>query len=63
MFWALLFGLIALGGLVTLAGYALWLWHKVSDLFSEFEMLGRRAEEFAALVGQITPELPAGTES
>jgi hypothetical protein len=30
-----------------------WLAHKASDLFSELEMLGVRADELAELVGQI----------
>lgn len=63
MIWVLVFGLIALGGLVMLVSYAVWLWHKASDLFSELEMLGKRAEELAELVGRIQPELPARSES
>ena len=59
MNWVLLFGLIALGGLIMVASYAIWLWHKASDLFSELEMLGRRAEELAELLGRIQPELPS----
>jgi hypothetical protein len=30
-----------------------WLAHKASDLFSELQMLGKRAEELAALVSQV----------
>ena len=63
MIWVLVFGGIAIAGLVMVAGYGLWLWHKASDLFSEFEMLGKRAEEFAALLQQVHPELPARKES
>ncbi|MBA3021108.1 hypothetical protein [Propionicimonas sp.] len=55
MNWVLLFGLIALGGLITMVSYAVWLWHKASDLFSELEMLAKRAEEFADLLNQIQP--------
>ncbi len=62
MVWVLLFGAIALGGLITVISYAVWLWHKATDLFSELEMLGRRAEEFATLLGQIQPALPAEAE-
>lgn len=58
MIWVLIFGLIALGGLIMLASYALWLWHKASDLFSELEMLGTRAEELAQLLSQFQPALP-----
>jgi hypothetical protein len=55
MIWVLVFGLIALGGLIMVISYAVWLWHKLSDLFSELEMLGKRAEEFAALLARIDP--------
>lgn len=60
MIWLLVFGLIAVGGLVMVAAYAVWLWHKVSDLFSELEMLGKRAEELADLLTGIKPALPTG---
>jgi hypothetical protein len=62
MNWVLLFGLIALGGLITLVSYAVWLWHKASDLFSELEMLGKRAEELADLLSQIQPVSPGGPQ-
>lgn len=55
MIWVLVFGLIALAGLIMLVSYAVWLAHKASDLFSELEMLGRRAEELADLLSQIEP--------
>ncbi len=63
MVWVLVFGGIALAGLVTVASYGVWLWHKASDVFSELEMLGTRASELAALVERLTPELPARQES
>jgi hypothetical protein len=63
MVWVLVFGGIALAGLVMVASYAVWLWHKASDLFFELEMLGRRAGELAALLEQIKPELPVRQES
>ncbi|MGV8908739.1 MAG: hypothetical protein ACOH1Y_07135 [Propionicimonas sp.] len=59
MIWVLVFGGIALAGLVMVASYGLWLAHKASDVFSELEMLGKRAEEFAALVQRVHPVLPA----
>ena len=55
MIWVLVFGLIALAGLITLISYAVWLWHKASDLFSELEMLATRLEEFGALLEQLQP--------
>ena len=58
MVWVLVFGGIALAGLIMVISYGVWLWHKASDLFSELEMLGTRAGELADLVSQIQPELP-----
>ena len=63
MVWVWVFGGIALAGLVMVASYGVWLWHKASDLFSELEMLGKRAEELAALLEQVKPELPVRQES
>ena len=53
MIWVAIFGGIALSGLVMVIAYGVWLWHKASDLFSELQMLGKRAEELAALVSQV----------
>lgn len=55
MIWVLVFGLIALAGVIMLVSYAVWLAHKAADLFSELEMLGTRAEEFAELLSQLEP--------
>ncbi len=63
MVWVLVFSGIALAGLVMVISYGIWLWHKASDLFSELEMLGRRAEELADLVSRIQPELPTRPET
>lgn len=63
MNWVLLFGAIALGGLIVLISYAVWLGHKAGDLFSELEMLGKRLDELADLLGQIRPVLPAEHEA
>ncbi|HOC12831.1 MAG TPA: hypothetical protein PLL50_04050 [Propionicimonas sp.] len=62
MNWILLFGLIALGGLIMVVSYGIWLWHKASDLFSELEMLGERATELADILGRLQPELPGRTD-
>jgi len=53
MMWVLIFFGIALIGAITVASYAVWMAHKASDLFSELQMLGTRAEELAALVSQV----------
>ncbi len=55
MIWVLIFGGIALLGVVTLVSYAVWLAHKTSDLYSEVRMLGQRAEEAGELLGRIQP--------
>ncbi|QLQ15469.1 MAG: hypothetical protein HZY73_07010 [Micropruina sp.] len=61
MIWVLVFGLIALGGLVMTLSYGIWLWHKASDLFSELEMIAKRGEELADLLSQVKlPEVTAG---
>jgi hypothetical protein len=53
MVWVIVFGGIALAGLVMLICYAVWLAHKASDVWSEVDMLAVRANELAELVGQI----------
>lgn len=58
MIWVYIFGGIALAGVVSVVSYAVWLAHKVSDLFSEVRMLGQRAEEAGELLNRI--QLPAG---
>jgi hypothetical protein len=45
--WVIVFGSIGLAGAIMLICYAVWLGHKASDLFSELEMLSRRADERA----------------
>ena len=63
MWWVLLFGAIAVLGLVVVAAYALWLWHKTTDLFSELDMLGVRAGELAELMGQIRLPEPSPSDA
>ena len=53
MIWMIVFGGIALAGVVMLISYAVWLAHKASDVWSEVDMLAVRANELAELVGQI----------
>jgi len=55
--WVLIFAGIAVAGLITVVAYAIWLAHKASDLFSELQMLAKRAEELADLVSQV--QLPS----
>ena len=57
MVWVVVFLLIALGGLVMVVSYTVWLWHKASDLFSELEMLGVRVQELGDLLAKI--QVPA----
>lgn len=51
--WFLIFAGIGLIGLIMVVSYAVWLWHKASDLFSELGMLGQRAAELGELVSQV----------
>lgn len=60
MIWVLIFGGVALLGLVTVVSYAVWLAHKASDVFSEIRVLAGRMEEIAELLGQI--EVPAPSD-
>lgn len=53
MMWVLIFAGIALAGLITVVSYGVWLAHKASDVLSEIDMLGKRAEELAELAGQV----------
>lgn len=53
MLWVIIFGSIAVAGLAMVAAYAVWLWHKASDLFSEVEVLADRGEQLASLLAEI----------
>jgi hypothetical protein len=57
--WVLVFGGIALAGVVMLVCYAVWLIHKASDVMSEVHVLLSRGHQLAAIIGQI--EVPQGT--
>ena len=48
------FGGIALVGLIMLISYGVWLAHKAADVMSEIEVLADRAEQLAVLLGQIS---------
>jgi len=52
--WVLVFGGIALAGLVMLVCYGVWLVHKAADLLSEVAVLAEQGGELAGLLGQIT---------
>jgi hypothetical protein len=57
--WVLIFVAIALGGVVMVACYAVWLAHKTSDVLSELAVLADRAGQLADLAGEIgVPEPP-----
>jgi hypothetical protein len=57
MLWALVFGGIALAGLVMLVSYGVWLAHKAADVMSEVRMVGERVAELADLLAQV--QIPA----
>ncbi|MBO1029907.1 hypothetical protein IPV09_00980 [Tessaracoccus sp. SD287] len=53
MIWVWVFLAIAVAGLVVMVSYGVWLFHKAGDIYAEVTMLGRRAEELHALLGQL----------
>lgn len=53
MIWVFLFVGIALAGLVMVVGYAVWLFHKASDVMGEVRVLADRGGQLAALAGEI----------
>jgi hypothetical protein len=55
MVWVLIFGGIALAGLVLLICYGVWLAHKASDVMSEVAVLGDQAGRLIDLLAQIQP--------
>lgn len=58
MRWVLLFGAIALAGLVLYAVLAVRLWRRASALLAELAGLGERAAELAALAGAVGARTP-----
>ncbi|RCK71442.1 hypothetical protein DT076_03250 [Desertihabitans brevis] len=56
MSWVWVFVVIGVVGLLSLVGWAVWLFHKAADVWSEIAMLGRRAEELGSLLEQLRPE-------
>ena len=55
MVWVLLFGGIALAGLVMLISYAVWLAHKAADVMSEVGVLAERAGQLMDLLAETQP--------
>jgi hypothetical protein len=56
--WVLVFGGIAVAGLAMVVSYAVWLFHKASDVMSEVRVLFDHGDQLATLVGQIqVPQL------
>ena len=56
MVWILVFGGIALAGLIMLISYGVWLAHKASDVMGELGVLADRAGQLGDLLAQI--EIP-----
>ncbi|PIF01503.1 MAG: hypothetical protein CR979_02210 [Propionibacterium sp.] len=56
VFWIVLIIVVNLIALAVLIAYAIWLWHKASDVYSEIQMLSKRTEELADLLAQIGQE-------
>ncbi|WP_026927731.1 hypothetical protein [Granulicoccus phenolivorans] len=53
MIWVWVVVGIALFAAVLTIGYAVWLWQKLGDLWSEIEMLMQRANEMGELAAQL----------
>ena len=51
--WVLIFGGIALAGLVMLISYGVWLAHKAADVMAEMGVLADRAGQLMDLLAQI----------
>ncbi len=51
--WVLIFGGIAVAGLIMLVSYGIWLAHKASDVMSELHVLSERSGQFLELAAQI----------
>jgi hypothetical protein len=61
--WVIVFGSIAVAGVVMLISYAIWLAHKASDVMSEVTLLLDRTGQLVELLSQIrVPELPPGRD-
>jgi hypothetical protein len=61
--WVLVFGGIAVVGLIMLISYVVWLAHKAADVMSEVAVLADRADQLAGLLSQIQPPLDPGRSS
>ena len=53
MIWVLVFGGIALGGVIMLIAYAVWLAHKAADVLSEVQVLADRTGQLFDLLSQV----------
>ena len=57
--WVLVFGGIALAGLVMVVCYAVWLAHKTADVLGEVALLGEQAGQLADLLAEVGAPRPA----
>lgn len=64
MFWVLVFGGIALAGVVMVVGYGVWLAHKTADVLGELGVLGGRLGQLGELMAEIgSPDPRADLET
>jgi hypothetical protein len=62
--WVIVFGAIALVGLVMVVSYVRWLIHKGSDVMSEIGVLTDRTGQLAALLSEIeVPEFGSAADA
>lgn len=59
MLWVIVMIVIAVLGLATVVGYAIWLAHKASDVFSELTVVGGRLGRLAEIIGGLQIPEPA----
>ena len=53
MMWVMIFGGIAVAGLIMVISYVIWLAHKASDVMSEVVVLCDRAGQLMELLSQV----------
>ena len=56
MTWVWIFLGIAVIGFISMVCWAVWLFHKAADVYSEIQMLGKRGQEIADLLSQLNLE-------
>lgn len=53
MSWWWVYVIIAAVFVAMLVAYAVWLWHKATDVYAELKVLGRRGEQLADVLARL----------